>query len=174
MRDVGIFCCGHRLSTTRIPCTAFKYGKKSCLLLSKKAGAWSNGQVSYLAWQSEGSIDGCLGFMITRVHETGDDAGARRILPTWIAFTDQSNPNWFAQEFLRVANSEFRMAGSDAQALARHDESSTTNRLSRPLRNPTGRGRRTRPQNPFPLRQPQLIRTNWAIRATMVRRDRCF
>ncbi|MEK1855854.1 MAG: hypothetical protein AAAC48_29315, partial [Phyllobacterium sp.] len=36
--------------------------------------------------------------MITRVHETGMDAGARRILPTWIAFTDQSNPDWLEQD----------------------------------------------------------------------------
>src|SRR5579859_1083909 len=63
-----------------------------------KAGAWSNGEVAYLAWQVEKAIPGCLGFMITRVHETGPDAGERRILPTWIAFTDQSNPDWLAQD----------------------------------------------------------------------------
>jgi len=63
----------------------------------KKAGAWCNGEVAYLAWQAE-KIDGCLGFMITRVHETGADAGQRRILPTWIAFTDQSNPDWLEQD----------------------------------------------------------------------------
>jgi phosphatidylserine/phosphatidylglycerophosphate/cardiolipin synthase-like enzyme len=66
--------------------------------LITKAGAWSNGEVAYLAWQVEKKIEGCLGFMITRVHETGADAGARRILPTWIAFTDQSNPDWLAQD----------------------------------------------------------------------------
>jgi hypothetical protein len=36
--------------------------------------------------------------MITRVHETGPDAGARRVLPTWIAFNIQSNPDWLAQD----------------------------------------------------------------------------
>jgi len=66
--------------------------------LVEKAGAWSNGEVAYLAWQTAKKIDGCLGFMVTRVHETGADAGARRILPTWIAFTDQSNPDWLAQD----------------------------------------------------------------------------
>jgi PLD-like domain len=62
------------------------------------AGAWCNGEVAYLAWRIDRHIDGCLGFMITRVHETGPDAGQRRILPSWIAFTDQSNPNWQAQD----------------------------------------------------------------------------
>lgn len=63
-----------------------------------KANAWCNGEVSYLAWEADGPIADCLGFMITRVHETGMDAGARRILPTWIAFTDQSNPDWLEQD----------------------------------------------------------------------------
>jgi phosphatidylserine/phosphatidylglycerophosphate/cardiolipin synthase-like enzyme len=62
------------------------------------AGAWSNGEIAYLAWDVEGKITGALGFMITRVHETGADTGARRRLPTWVAFTDQSNPNWIAQD----------------------------------------------------------------------------
>ena len=66
--------------------------------LITKAGAWCNGEVAYLAWQTASKIDDCLGFMITRVHETGDDAGQRRILPTWIGFTDQSNPHWQAQD----------------------------------------------------------------------------
>ena len=66
--------------------------------LISKAGAWSNGEVAYLAWQVKQSITGCLGFMITRVHETGPDAGQRRILPSWIGFTDQSNPDWLAQD----------------------------------------------------------------------------
>jgi phosphatidylserine/phosphatidylglycerophosphate/cardiolipin synthase-like enzyme len=66
--------------------------------LITKAGAWANGEVAYLAWSVEKAIPGCLGFMITRVHDTGPDAGQRRILPTWIAFTDQSNPEWLAQD----------------------------------------------------------------------------
>src|SRR5499427_9673411 len=66
--------------------------------LIKRAGAWCNGEVAYLAWDVEKEIKGCVGFMVTRVHETGDDAGKRRILPTWIAFTDQNNPNWNEQD----------------------------------------------------------------------------
>jgi len=63
----------------------------------EKAGVWCNGEVSYLAWQAK-RISGCLGYMITRVHESGPDQGQRRILPTWIAFTDQSNPDWQAED----------------------------------------------------------------------------
>ena len=66
--------------------------------LITKAGAWANGEVAYLAWSVAKPIPDCLGFMITRIHETGVDAGQRRILPTWIAFTDQSNPDWLAQD----------------------------------------------------------------------------
>lgn len=63
-----------------------------------KAGAWCNGEIAYLAWEADAPIAECLGFMITRVHETGPDAGQRRILPTWIAFRDQSNPDWLDQD----------------------------------------------------------------------------
>ncbi|HZZ37368.1 MAG TPA: phospholipase D-like domain-containing protein, partial [Caulobacteraceae bacterium] len=63
-----------------------------------KAGAWCNGEVAYLAWEADGPIADCLGFMIARTHLTGVDAGVRRILPTWIAFNDQSNPNWEDQD----------------------------------------------------------------------------
>jgi phosphatidylserine/phosphatidylglycerophosphate/cardiolipin synthase-like enzyme len=67
--------------------------------LIKRAGAWCNGEVAYIAWDAaEKEIKGCVGFMVTRVHETGADKGKRRILPTWIAFTDQNNPNWNAQD----------------------------------------------------------------------------
>jgi hypothetical protein len=64
----------------------------------QKAGAWCNGEVAYLAWQVEHKIKDCLGFMVTRVHETGEDAGQRRLLPTWVAFVDQSNPQWIEQD----------------------------------------------------------------------------
>ncbi len=63
-----------------------------------KGRAWQNGEVAYLAWEVDQKIPDCLGFMVTRVHETGADAGQRRILPTWIAFTDQSNPEWEEQD----------------------------------------------------------------------------
>ena len=63
-----------------------------------KADAWCNGEVAYLGWQADGPIADCLGFMITRVRETGPTAGRRRILPTWIAFRDQSNPDWLDQD----------------------------------------------------------------------------
>src|SRR5215831_14763339 len=63
-----------------------------------RAGAWCNGEVAYIAWEVKEKIKDCIGFMVTRVHVTGKDAGKRRILPTWIAFTDQNNPNWNEQD----------------------------------------------------------------------------
>src|ERR1044072_4720183 len=63
------------------------------------AKAWCNNEVAYLAWKTDGKIDGCLGFMITRIHL--DDQGKeveRRILPAWVAFKSQSNPNWVEQD----------------------------------------------------------------------------
>ena len=66
--------------------------------LIKRAGAWCNGEVAYIAWDVDKKIKDCVGFMVTRIHETGKDAGQRRILPTWIAFTDQNNPNWNEQD----------------------------------------------------------------------------
>jgi hypothetical protein len=63
-----------------------------------RAGAWCNGEVAYVAWEVKEKIEDCVGFMVTRVHETGEDAGQRRILPTWVAFTDQNNPNWNEQD----------------------------------------------------------------------------
>src|SRR5262245_57460574 len=64
-----------------------------------RAQACCNNEVGYLAWETDGRIDGCLGFMITRIHL--DAAGAeveRRILPTWVAFETQSNPDWNEQD----------------------------------------------------------------------------
>jgi PLD-like domain len=66
--------------------------------LITRAGAWCNGEVAYIAWDVEKAIKDCVGFMVTRVHETGKDAKKRRILPTWVAFTDQNNPNWNEQD----------------------------------------------------------------------------
>src|SRR5215510_7949958 len=59
------------------------------------ARAWCNNEVAYLAWKTDGKIGGCLGFMITRIHL---DTGERRILPAWVAFNTQSNPEWEPQD----------------------------------------------------------------------------
>jgi hypothetical protein len=64
-----------------------------------QAQAFCNNEVAYLAWKADERIDGCLGFMITRIHL--DNAGNevdRRILPAWVAFTTQSNPDWEEQD----------------------------------------------------------------------------
>lgn len=60
-----------------------------------KARVFCNDEVAYLAWETDGKIPGCLGFMITRIFvETGE----RRVLPSWVAFKTQSNPDWEAQD----------------------------------------------------------------------------
>ena len=60
-----------------------------------KARAWCNNEVAYLAWNTDGRIDGCLGFMVTRIHL---DTGERRLLPSWVAFDTQSNAQWEEQD----------------------------------------------------------------------------
>ena len=60
-----------------------------------KAKAFCNDEVGYLAWETDEKIDGCLGFLITRIFvETGE----RRVLPSWVAFKSQSNPDWEEQD----------------------------------------------------------------------------
>ena len=44
--------------------------EEASMSLIKRAGAWCNGEVAYLAWKAQ-RIEGCLGFMVTRIHETG-------------------------------------------------------------------------------------------------------
>jgi len=60
-----------------------------------EARAFCNNEVAYLAWKTDGKINDCLGFMITRINL---DAGERRLLPAWVAFDTQSNPKWEAQD----------------------------------------------------------------------------
>ncbi|WPH17905.1 phospholipase D-like domain-containing protein [Variovorax paradoxus] len=60
-----------------------------------KARAFCNDEVAYLAWEADGRIEGCLGFMVTRVFL---DSGERRVLPSWVAFKSQSNPDWEEQD----------------------------------------------------------------------------
>lgn len=60
-----------------------------------KAKAFCNDEVAYLAWETDGKIKGCLGFMVTRIFL---DTGERRVLPSWVAFQSQSNPDWEVQD----------------------------------------------------------------------------
>ena len=63
------------------------------------AQACCNNEVAYLAWQTDGKIAGCLGFMITRIHlDSMGHEVERRILPAWVAFETQSNPDWEPQD----------------------------------------------------------------------------
>ena len=54
------------------------------------ARAWCNNEVAYLVWKTDGKIDGCLGFMITRIHlDLNGQEVERRNLPTWVAFASR-------------------------------------------------------------------------------------
>ena len=44
-----------------------------------RAAEWTNGEVGYLAWAVSKALGtNYLGIMVTRIHETGADAGQRR------------------------------------------------------------------------------------------------
>ena len=60
-----------------------------------EARAFCNNEVAYLAWKTDGKIKDCLGFMITRIDL---NTGERRLLPAWVAFDTQSNPDWEEQD----------------------------------------------------------------------------
>ena len=63
--------------------------------MAVQARAWCNNEVAYLAWRPpQVRIPGLLGYMIVRVHADGQ----RRVLPTWVAFEGQKNPDWKAQD----------------------------------------------------------------------------
>src|SRR5262245_33343988 len=70
-------------------------GRRTSMAAIIDARAWCNNEVAYLAWKTDAKIAGCLGFMITRIHV---GTGERRILPTWVAFDTQSNPDWEEQD----------------------------------------------------------------------------
>ncbi|HEY4325869.1 MAG TPA: phospholipase D-like domain-containing protein [Mucilaginibacter sp.] len=62
----------------------------------KKAKAYSNGEVGYISWQLDSMIHGCLGFEITRIYP--DDTASNTVLPAWVPFKGQSNPDWIPQD----------------------------------------------------------------------------
>ncbi len=70
------------------------------------AKAWANNEVAYVAWDTDGKIDDCLGFEVTRVYVDVDaagnvvpsPAGERVKCASWVAFKGQRNPNWLAQD----------------------------------------------------------------------------
>jgi len=60
-----------------------------------KAKAYSNGEVAYISWKVDSMINSCLGFEITRIYP--DDTTQNSILPAWVPFKGQSNPDWKPQ-----------------------------------------------------------------------------
>lgn len=65
------------------------------------AHAYCNNEVAFIAWAVDGPIPGAYGFQVTRIFlDDGEDhkKGDRRILPAWVAFKGQSNPQWKEQD----------------------------------------------------------------------------
>lgn len=63
------------------------------------AQAICNSEVAFIAWKADSAIEGCLGFMVTRIHlDSNGMEIERRVLPTWVAFETQSNPDWEEQD----------------------------------------------------------------------------
>lgn len=60
-----------------------------------KARAYANNEVAIIAWDVDEPIPGCRGFEITRI--CLDPPGEERVLPAWVPFTGQSNPDWKPQ-----------------------------------------------------------------------------
>ncbi len=66
-----------------------------------QARAYCNNEVGYIAWGVDGPIKDAYGFQVTRIHlddGEGHRKGERRILPAWVAFKGQSNPEWKEQD----------------------------------------------------------------------------
>jgi phosphatidylserine/phosphatidylglycerophosphate/cardiolipin synthase-like enzyme len=68
--------------------------------------AWANNEVVFIAWNTDGRIDGCLGFEVTRIYLDPDgntiklpDGSEDRVkCAAWVAFKGQRNPNWLPQD----------------------------------------------------------------------------
>src|SRR6266516_6181337 len=58
------------------------------------ANAYANNEVALIAWTLDAPIPKCVGFEITRIYP---DDGTERVLPAWVPFKGQKNPNWLPQ-----------------------------------------------------------------------------
>src|SRR5947208_2055575 len=58
------------------------------------ARAYANDEVALVAWTLDGTIQGCLGFEVTRIYV---DTKEERVLAAWVPFKGQSNPDWKPQ-----------------------------------------------------------------------------
>src|SRR5262249_7330665 len=56
-----------------------------------KAVAYSNNDVTWVVWQYDAPIKGCLGFSL---HRTDLKTNQTSPLPAWVPFKGQENPEW--------------------------------------------------------------------------------
>jgi phosphatidylserine/phosphatidylglycerophosphate/cardiolipin synthase-like enzyme len=64
-------------------------------LLEKRAVAYANNDVAFLAWQYNGKLPDCLGFAIYR---TDLKTGEKIPLPAWVGFQNEINKKWIAKD----------------------------------------------------------------------------
>lgn len=87
--------------------------------LITSAKAYANNEVAFIAWNLAGPIQDCAGFEITRIYP---DTNEETVLPSWVPFQGQSNPQWLPQTtsvwpvqklFWRDLTARKRRAGTD-------------------------------------------------------------
>src|SRR5690242_785319 len=70
------------------------------------ARTWANNEVAFTSWDIDGTIEGCLGFEVTRVYLNDDESVAlledgtenRIKCAAWVPFEGQRNPRWLPQD----------------------------------------------------------------------------
>lgn len=65
--------------------------------------AFANNDVAQIVWTYEAPIPGCLGFAVFR--QAAD--GTETVLPTWVGFPGQTNPNWTRKDSTEWPVQEF-------------------------------------------------------------------
>jgi len=58
------------------------------------ATAFANNEIALIAWTLKVAIPDCMGFEVTRIYT---DTGEERVLPAWVPFEGQKNPDWKPQ-----------------------------------------------------------------------------
>src|SRR5262245_66105538 len=85
------------------------------------ATAFANNEIALIAWALKVAIPDCMGFEVTRIYT---DTNEERVLPAWVPFEGQKNPDWKPQTtsiwpiqklyWSDLTRSEERRAGKEA------------------------------------------------------------
>jgi hypothetical protein len=129
------------------------------MTLITRGGAWCNGEVAYIAWDVTAKIDGCLGFMVTRVHETGDDADSGESCPHGSRSPIRTTPIGISKTHLsgRYRATSGATSPSESRATPRRSAPSTSRFTTRSFRSAWRKTatRRSKPRRRRPRRTPK-------------------